>query len=321
MIKLADSAVILVSPEGDRYDFDITDLQSRIIQSCLAAGEHDVWIAEDISLAIEYSLNLDENPSKVFQVTDINKTVVRLLQEIGYPAVAECFKHSNKLNEELVCIESDIIRKILNNNLGLLGLSLDTIAKKTEDNLRKIAVGEISPKLILELGKHYKDSILSDSGINTISLSSKEEVSFGEITMQDILSKLTDKNREIVDSGIISVSKINPLYPAIKINLRIIKFLEHLGLNPPITEMMFIPYFDVLADVINQIIEISDTLFKEQDNKSTDFLPIYLTVVNMSVFSEDWLNSPWPQSYSLCYEFLSYLERELLRGLFKLQLV
>jgi len=128
MIKLCDSAITIIHPDGTRFVFEIEELQSRIIKSCLAAGIRDVWIAEDISLSIEYALSQEGDSSKIFTLADINFIVVKILEETGYPEVADNFRLQNELEEETVQVSSDVVLDILENNLGLTGNALDSVS-------------------------------------------------------------------------------------------------------------------------------------------------------------------------------------------------
>ena len=121
MIKLCDTAITIINPDGTRFVFEIDELQSRIIKSCLAAGIRDVWIAEDISLSIEYALIQDEDASRVFTLADINYIVVKILEETGYPEVAEKFRLQNDFEDE----KEFYLKEIEKDNKELKKLSND----------------------------------------------------------------------------------------------------------------------------------------------------------------------------------------------------
>ena len=59
MIKLADNSIMLIGPDGILNVFESDKLQSKIIRSFMLAGVRDIWLAEDITLAVEYALEQD----------------------------------------------------------------------------------------------------------------------------------------------------------------------------------------------------------------------------------------------------------------------
>ena len=79
--------------DGTREPFDATALQTRLIGCFLAAGRSDSsFMAEDIALAVEYTLSHVERPEPVFGRGEIDAAVIRLLEEAGLPDVAKIFR-------------------------------------------------------------------------------------------------------------------------------------------------------------------------------------------------------------------------------------
>lgn len=324
MIKLCSSAITIINPDGTRFVFEIEELQSRIIKSCLAAGIRDVWIAEDISLSIEYALSQNNETSSVFTLSDLNFIVVKILEETGYPEVAENFKLQNDIEDEIVKVSRDIVVDVVKNNLGLTGVALEDVAKETKIALDKIGAVDVSPMLILELAKFYKNKSYAVEEMHRISVSGSVEGDTWRVPVSEIISNLATDTRLFLEKGVVQVVGVSPLYPAIKIDIKITKFATLLGLEFPLTEMAIIPHFFSLAHHINVIIETVDTLFSEitrgTEAELSTPLPIYLNVRDMSQFAEKWMYSVWPDAHQCCEDMLYYLERDLVRGVFKLQL-
>ena len=138
------------------------------------------------------------------------------------------------------------------------------------------------------------------------------------------LLNLEPETLSMIDSGILQVSGVSPLYPAVKIDFCITKFASQLNLDSPLTEMAIIPHFFGLAHQINLVIAAVDYLFNEitsgTEVERHELLPIYINVRDMSTFATEWMISIWPDAHQCCADMLYYLERDLERGVFKLQL-
>ena len=68
--------------DGSTEPFDAMALQTRLIGSFLAAGRGDSsFMAEDIALAVEYTLTHVERPEPVFGRGELDAAVIRLLEE------------------------------------------------------------------------------------------------------------------------------------------------------------------------------------------------------------------------------------------------
>lgn len=323
MIKLSDSAITIINPDGTRFTFEIDELQSKIIQSCLAAGIKDVWIAEDISLSIEYALGHSENRQRVFTLEDLHYLVVKILEETGFPEVAESFKLQHDIEDETVSINGETVRQIIENNLGLLGKSQEQLAEKTQAALSLLKINDAPSNLVLELAKYYKSTEAPIDDISSLVATKKDENSW-RVDESTVYEMLSDTAKSFIDDSIIQLNRVTPLYPSIKVDLRITKFANFLNLEAPLTEMVIIPYFTSISDAINEIVKVYDHLYDEvtegTEAERSDALPVYLIVRDMSLFAKEWLLSVWPDAYDCCEDMLYYLIRDLKRGLFKLQL-
>ncbi len=326
MIKLCDSAITILNPDGSRFVFELEELQSRIIKSCLAAGIRDVWIAEDISLSIEYALTpaTDDGSEGVFTLLDLNSIVVKILEQTGYPEVAEHYRIQNEFGIEIVKTDLDSVVDVIENQLGLRGDILSKVVKDTSKALELLSLDDVAPSLILELGKHYKATNSTVDEVCSISVPATPENGSERLSFNSIYAGISESTKKFVESKILQFSGVSPLYPAIKIDLRIAKLANELGLDTPLTEMAVIPHFYAVAQHINEIIAYIDQLYTESKPESDlddcGPLPIYLNVRDMSTFAKDWMMSSWPDAHGCCEDMLYYLERDLLRGIFKLQL-
>ena len=105
MVKLAEKLIQIQEFDGSRVPFDAVELQTRLIHCFLAAGLRDSsYMAEDIALAVEYTLLNSNRPEPVFGRGELGSAVVRMLEETGFPEVAALFRRNG--SERLVTVST-----------------------------------------------------------------------------------------------------------------------------------------------------------------------------------------------------------------------
>ena len=309
MIKLSSSSVMIINPDGSKQEFESDDLQTRIIKSCLAAGIREAWIAEDISLAVEYAINSSDAENKAFAVSEINSMVIKILQETGYPDVAEKFKLENAVSELEIKPDHYLLSELIGRHIGLTGKKLEDVVSQLQAATEKLGIETATPFLFIELARLYsKKSLAPLEKIHPVSTSPALPAK-GKIT-----SGLSVKTQSMIDAGILSFSCTSRLFPSIKLHFSIVKFAKHLRLEGPLTELSVIPFFNVISEGMNDILK---SLEKQKAEKTP--VPVCLFVPDMSSFAVEYLCSEWPASRRDCREMLSYLEEMLEFPLFKVK--
>ena len=93
MVKPAEKIIYIQDHEGERVRFDPVELQTRLINCFLTAGlRESSYMAEDIALAVEYTLLNSNRPDAVFGQGELAAAVIRMLEETGFPEVAALFQ-------------------------------------------------------------------------------------------------------------------------------------------------------------------------------------------------------------------------------------
>lgn len=319
MIKLSDTAVMLIKPDGTQVEFDADELQSGIIRSCLAAGTRDVWIAEDIALSIEYALTMPANRERSFMVSDVNSLVIKILEETGYPEVAEEYRHHHSALGIQVSADYEIISELVARHLGLNGNRLADVADRVIDAAEKLDIETASPLLFIELAKWFKEQEALRQEIDLLHLPEMAAPSPWQLVRHDIMAVLPENAVKMVEDKILNFAGVSQLFPALKIDFRLTRLVKCLNLELPLTEMAVIPHFHEVADAINAIYAAVMRLHCRLGDKQQE-LPVYLTVSDMSRFVCKQLLSKWPEAEPGCREMIVYLEEMLDFQLFKITL-
>lgn len=317
MIKLSNSAVMLIRPDGTQTEFDADELQSGIIRSCLAAGSRDLWMAEDIALSIEYALTLPANRERVFTLSEINSLVIKILEETGNPEVAEAYRRQHASVGIRVNPDRGLISELIQRHLGLSGNNLAAIAERVVSAAERLEIAEASPTLFVELAKLYKEELLAEHDAAIVKVSGSGKVSPWLVSSREIAARLSPATRELEEAGVIVYSGLSRMFPALKLDFRITRLVGHYHLSSPLTEMAIIPRFGAVAAAMNEIVATVNLLLQERHEPVVAPWPVYLLVNDMSVFACTHLLSRWPEAEPCCREMLVYLREMLDFGIFK----
>lgn len=321
MIKLADNSIMLIDPDGILSTFESDKLQSNIIRSFMLAGVRDIWLAEDITLAVEYALEQDCREDNVYAISEINSTVIKILEDSGFPEAAESYKRGNPCAEITLNAETSTVAALIKRHLGLNGKSLDTLVVKVMQATEQLNISTASPALYIELAKHFKAEFMPTEGLPPIIVSKAQKASPWVVSIKELSDRMSSPSRLLVNDKIMSLSGVSRLFPAIKVIFRISGLVEIRHLETPLTEMALIPHFNSIAQAINELITATQSTFHAKGEVlPAKGLPVCLTVPDMSSFAQNTLQANWPEASADCREMLTYLERMVNTPVFKVKM-
>lgn len=305
MIKLCNSSVISVSVNGTTKVFEPEEVQEKLIKSLLAAGMRDTWIAEDISLAVEYSLS-ELGTAQVFTVPEIDSFVVKILREVGLNEVADHYGTVQHAGLKTIPVNQDKISDTVARYLGIEGPELYTTAEKVLKACSTLGLREAFPSLILELAKHYhhEDFEAATQYISLPSGTAADEI--WELMAEQIVATLSEDTIEMVDTGIIALSGVSKLFPSIRIDVNFADFAKLFALEPPVTELALVPFLDKLAVALDEIVKTTESLYSASIEEDTQ-LPVYMKFTDAMLFSTEWLGGEWPESAECLSDIVSIL--------------
>ena len=318
MIKLANNSIMLTNSDGMTSAFDPERLQSRIIQSFLAAGITESHLADDISLAVEFSLQKSKRKEKIFTLSEINNSVVRILKDTGFPEIAAIFLRNNACSQLTITPEFNTVRKLLQKHFGVNLNSIDELTGKVLSAAQHLNIKNAAPELFIELAKHYETEEFASEDIEPVSLDSWEQDNRWLVSAKTLEQELAVSARSLIDAKVIRLIGVSGMFPSIRIFFMMNEFCRFHGLTGPLTEMVLIPYLFSAGKAIDNCIATTDRLTVEQAGQKD--LPIFITIPDMSSFAAQILDSSWPGVEKDCREMVTPLCNSLSRPLFKLKL-
>jgi len=292
MIKLQQNTVLTIRPDGSLAAFTAEDLEARLIRSCLATGIRDLWIAEDVALAVEFTLRQRENST--YSENEINTMVVKVLQEIGLKEVAIDFSRQARIQTERVAAEPDEIAAVLGKYLDLSQDELTQICRQVFAAGQRLQLPALSPGLILELGKYYRSRETAEippvAGLQPFN----SQESPWLLRPDEIMGSLSTEVAAFVEAGILGVSApVSHLFPALKLECNLAKYADFLGLKLPLTELTLQPHISRLAKNLDQLIKVSRQILRGYCKKSNE-VPVYLHFRDLLSFAAEYLGEERP---------------------------
>ena len=308
---------MLTSSEGTTSAFDPDRLQSRIIQSFLAAGITESYLADDISLAVEFSLQKSKRKEKVFTLSEINNSVVRILKDTGFPEIADIYLRNNACALLTLTPEFNTVKKLLQENLGVNLASIDELTGKVISAAQHLNIKNASPELFVELARHYETEEFASEDIEPVSLEAWEHDKRWLVSAKTLERELAISTRNLIDAGVIRLIGVSAMFPSIRIFFMINEFCNFHGLTGPLTEMVLMPYLFAAGKAVDNCVATTDLISGREGQKD---LPIFISIPDMSSFASQMLGASWPEVEKDCREMITPLCNSLTRPLFKLKL-
>ena len=303
MVKLAQKPIFILEFDGSRSEFNPAELQTRLIGCFLAAGlGESSYMAEDIALAVEYTLRRCDRPESLFGRGELNTAVIRMLEETGLPEVAKRFRQEGA--ERRTTIDADLgsIAEFLRKFLAYGPERFTRVATLVAEAAQKLGIEAASPHLLLELARHYEQN-LADTETPPVAAAAPPEV---VATAGDLLKLLPGELEELTAAGVIRLNGITTLFRRIQFFFSMERFAEYFRLVAPVTEIEIDPLLYRMSLALEQCRgAIAGHL--DPDRK----LPVYLSIPDMTDFVVDYLGGERQKARHLGLELGRMLYAEL----------
>jgi len=318
MIQLSNTAIMIVRADASCIPFDAEEMQTRIIRACIASGETASWIAGDISLSVEFALLSTKTRS--IRESDLDDLVIRALEDSGYPHVAADFKRSpaSVLVSDLP-VNAKAIRSALEANLSLPEERLMQIVEKVENSLQAIGFENCSQRLILELGRQFRDKAQSaaphihvethavKAGGDMMLLEQKDFHELGSVNLKDLFA-----------GGCLRIHGVSRLFPALRIDVSLSGFANAMELSKPVSELALQASWGRLLAGIDEICERADHFCRAEKEPVSLPLPLCLNFRETELFAEQYMNCPKQTSAGCIRALISDFTGGLVRKPFKI---
>lgn len=319
MINLRENTVFVVYGDGSSAPFDAAELQSRVLNVCLSAGMTDAWVAQDIALSVEFALTCKFHDSDTPKVSaeEIDGIVVRILEDLGYSAIAAEYRRLSRLQTAVVRISvSSGLKEFIGGELGLAGTLLSEIVCRVRNTLISIGAEHPSAELVLELARHFRDYVLK--GKPSLEIETQAVHRSGGAWILDrewIEKKLPEETRIWVEKRVLMLHPVNlKIFQYLRVDVRLTGLLSDLPLKPPLTELSVTPLFHEPAQAVDSVCLAADSVCRENGAGFAVPLKLLLCFPDAGIFTGEWMDCRTPpsaekMSRDLAESFCSMLSR------------
>ncbi|MBE6356725.1 MAG: hypothetical protein E7058_06390 [Lentisphaerae bacterium] len=251
MVQQVEKQIFVRDADGGILPFDAGGLQTRLIGGFLATGlREESYMSEEIALALEYTLLNSPRLEPVFSQSEIDSAVIRLLESIGFPEVAQVFRRSG--SEQLLRITVDIetVRSLLVSHLGCSLARVERAAGLVCEALKKLDISAATPHLVLELARHYERELAEhDFSGEDLALPQTPQQT---LSRQEICALLPDAPKELVQAGVLRINGITTLFPSVRFFFFMKEFARYKKLSYPVTELEIEPLLYAAGNALEE---------------------------------------------------------------------
>ena len=295
---------------GDLVPFDPDELQARLISCFLASGlRESVDLPQDIVLAVEYTLRKAPREELIFGRGELERAVIRLLEEAGFPETARLYRSGCGTENELyVTPERETLSVLLRGHLGCSRDVFEQVMTALTDAAAKLGIKKAPAHLFLELARYYEHELTLES--TRCDVARTPEIT---LSREEIAALLPPEARALAAEGVLRVDGVTTLFPCVHLFFRMEQFARCHDLKPPVTELEIEPALYEAAAALAEVQQAVEARAGRQ-------LPVVLGIPDMSGFTANCAGADREHGEKLASELGEILCSAFPRGVYKLNM-
>ncbi len=314
MVKPADRTIFIQEFDGTRIVFDPAALQTQLINCFLVAGlSESSYIAEDIAMAIEFTLLNTSRANSTFGRGEVSSAVVRLLEETGFPDVAVVFRRGGDEVDIAIDAESEPITELLNQHLACPPARTQQVAKQVCKAAQLLGINSASPRLWLELARHYER--VASVATTKPPERSRDTLDIQAVGKKELEALLPQEVRKLIDIGVMRVNGISNIFPSLHFFFLMNGFARKFNLIAPATELEIEPLLYQMGTMLEKGRHAIEARLKTREQ-----LPLHLTIPDLTTFVITYLNCDLSHTGKLTEELANILVSSFSREVYKLSI-
>lgn len=293
MIELSAQAIFLQDSHGYAVPFDPDDLAARIRSVLPGNGAESDALARDAVSAVEYALRHAGKPKSgplYVKASAVDAMIANILQSVGLNDAAAAYGRTKRIDEESDRFQDARIASLLNERFSLSGERLAAVARKVSNTLRSIGADVSSTDLVLELAKHFAESL---DAVGSVKLS-LPELGWNDkgfiLPPEEFISRISAASARLLAPECRAV-KVLPVdlrvFPALRVELRFFPLLRESKLETPVTELAFAPLLAPVAACVDELCIAADDACGRHGGGSLTPLKLLLHFADAEVFASE----------------------------------
>ena len=242
MIELSGGSVNILYSDGSSAVFDPEELRLRIGKSLSLAGFGELWIADEIVLAVEYALRCRQNGDlgSVIHASEVDSCVARVLEDSGYASASAPFYSLSRTSGDFGKLSPEKVQEYLTEKLSLAEETAIPLAEKVNQSMALLGIRRCSPHLVLELARHFRE---------------EEARKAQPLLVPEKPAGLSKKSpvSPVSDSGTVwKIRRSETIFPSIRAEIHLGELFKNCVLTPPLTELSLTPIFLRITEQIDR---------------------------------------------------------------------
>ncbi len=248
MVKGVEKRLFLRNHDGEIVPFDAAGLQSRIIGAFLAAGmREESGAAEDIVLALEYTLLSSPHAEPVFGQGEVDSAIIRSLEGFGFSEVAAAYRKGGPEQVVQISVAPEVLERLYITHLGCSPGRAAAVAATVAGKFATLDINAASPHLILEFGRHFE----REMAVNDLpELAALPPLTDAGLSREKIYELLPAECKKFVDSGVLQINGITAILPSVRFFFFMQKFAVQCAWSKPFTELEVLPQLYRAGDIL-----------------------------------------------------------------------
>ena len=257
MVQSVEKQIFVRDADNGVVPFNAGELQTRLIGGFLATGlREDSYMSEEIALALEYTLLNSPRPELIFSKSEIDTAVIRLLESIGFPEVAQVFRRNGSETLLRISVDKETVNSLLVSHLGCSLGRVEHITGLVTGALEKLGIASATPHLVLELARHYERDLAEDDfAADNLPLPQSPRQT---LSRQEIYALLPAAAKELVEAGVLRINGITTLFPSVRFFFFMKEFAKLRKLSVPVTELEIEPLLYAAGNVLEEARQVID---------------------------------------------------------------
>jgi len=251
MIRLNPAVLRLAAPPGEVL-FNLDELQRDLWQCCREVGLHESELPADVVAVLAQYAESRRGDARPLAPEDLERTVVRMLLDVGLAELAASLKQRRGANDEppedALPVEAGAVRQILAADPFFLAKPLDLLCQQTAEKLLTLGLRRVRPTLVRELARDLWEQLhgqpAGDAGER-----------YWLIHRRDMPGVL-GPDAALMSAGIVDAPSISELLPAISLRVDLPALARAaVGPGETLTELALFPALDAVGARLLEIVE------------------------------------------------------------------
>ena len=301
MIESSTDNIHILYPDGSSAVFDSSELRTRLARSLADAGENDLSVAEDVALAVEFSLrsSLRESGIRNIPASELDRAVAKSLEDAGFALAAEKFLTTSLSVSTATCkLGKNDLSYFLTVSLNLEENDALVLSAKVQKALSLLGLEKCSPRLALELAAEYREQA-AEMAVKARQMKILREKHIEMPAIADLIRSTGEYYAPLFENGALKLLESTALFPSVRMEITLEKLLAFLpgrnekyetaeeeeaentpGEGEMLTELALAPVLGYCAEGIDLVY---GEMVKRTGGKK---LPLVITFADMLSFAE-----------------------------------